>query len=163
MLNADSTMLTYSYPLFAQVDCLTSHEILLGLYYQKLTKIGTRIRYYINYFMCDVINHPCLNSHDGLVVEVLTGISTCIWVFCADTCPSSILVYLISMSLKVTRSLLYLKIRTIPKLKWFFARWGRVTHLCVSKLTSIASDNGLSPERRQAIIWNNAGILLIGP
>ena len=41
--------------------------------------------------------------------------------------------------------------------------WGRVTHLCVSKLTSIASDNGLSPGRRQAIIWNNAGILLIGP
>ena len=40
--------------------------------------------------------------------------------------------------------------------------WGRVTHLCVSKLTSIASDNGLSPGRRQAIIWSNAGILLIG-
>ena len=41
--------------------------------------------------------------------------------------------------------------------------WGRVTHLCVSKLTSISSDNGLSPGRRQAIIWNDAGILLIGP
>ena len=41
--------------------------------------------------------------------------------------------------------------------------WGRVTHLCVSKLTSIASDNGLSPGRRQAIIWTNAEILLIGP
>ena len=41
--------------------------------------------------------------------------------------------------------------------------WGRVTHLCVSKLTSIASDNGLSPGWRQAIIWNNARILLIGP
>ena len=41
--------------------------------------------------------------------------------------------------------------------------WGRVTHLCVSKITSIASDNGLSPGRRQVIIWNNAGILLIGP
>ena len=40
--------------------------------------------------------------------------------------------------------------------------WGRVTHICVSKLTIIGSDNGLSPERRQAIIWNNAGILLIG-
>ena len=41
--------------------------------------------------------------------------------------------------------------------------WGQVTHLCVNKLTSIASDNGLPPERRQAIIWNSAGILLIGP
>ena len=39
--------------------------------------------------------------------------------------------------------------------------WGRVTHICVSKLTIIGSDNGLSPCRRQAIIWTNAGILLI--
>ena len=38
---------------------------------------------------------------------------------------------------------------------------GRVTHICVSKLTIIGSDNGLSPRRRQAIIWSNAGILLI--
>ena len=41
--------------------------------------------------------------------------------------------------------------------------WGRVTHICVSKLIIIGSDNGLSPHRRQAIIWTNAGILLIGP
>ena len=40
--------------------------------------------------------------------------------------------------------------------------WGRATHIYVSKLTIIASDNGLSPGRRQAIIWNNAGILSIG-
>ena len=30
--------------------------------------------------------------------------------------------------------------------------WGRVTHICVRKLTIIGSDNGLSPGRRQAII-----------
>ena len=30
-------------------------------------------------------------------------------------------------------------------------------------LTIIGSDNGLSPGRRQAIIWTNAGILLIAP
>ena len=41
--------------------------------------------------------------------------------------------------------------------------WGRVTHICVVKLTIIGSDNGLSPGRRQAIIWTNAGILLMGP
>ena len=58
--------------------------------------------------------------------------------------------------------------------------WGRVTHICVSDLTSIGSDNGLSSgrrqaiirnnadnglarTRRQAIIWTNAGILLIRP
>ena len=38
---------------------------------------------------------------------------------------------------------------------------GRVTHICVSDLTSIGSDNGLSPGRRQAIIRTNAWILLI--
>ena len=42
-------------------------------------------------------------------------------------------------------------------------RWDRVTHICVRKLTTIGSDNGLSPARRQANIWTNAGILLIGP
>ena len=41
--------------------------------------------------------------------------------------------------------------------------WGRVTHICVGKLSIIGSDNGLSPGRRQAIIWTNAGILFIGP
>ena len=41
--------------------------------------------------------------------------------------------------------------------------WGRVTHICVNELTIIGSDNGLSPCRRQAIIWTNARILLIGP
>ena len=41
--------------------------------------------------------------------------------------------------------------------------WGRVTHICVGNLTIIGPDNGLSPGRRQAIIWTNDGILLIGP
>ena len=40
--------------------------------------------------------------------------------------------------------------------------WGRVTHICVSKQTVVGSDYGLSPARRQAIIWTNARILLIG-
>ena len=38
-----------------------------------------------------------------------------------------------------------------------------MTHICVSKLTIIGPNNGLSPGRRQAIIWTNGGILLIGP
>ena len=46
---------------------------------------------------------------------------------------------------------------------WYgdLTHWGRVTHICVDKLTIIGSDNGLSPEQRQAIIWTNAGIFLI--
>ena len=36
-----------------------------------------------------------------------------------------------------------------------WTHWGWVTHICVSKLTIIGSDNnGLSPGQRQAIIWN---------
>ena len=35
--------------------------------------------------------------------------------------------------------------------------------MCVTKLISIGLDNGLSPGRRQAIIWINAEILLIPP
>ena len=38
-----------------------------------------------------------------------------------------------------------------------------MTHICVGKLTNIGSDNGLSPGRRQVIVWTNAAILLIGP
>ena len=48
------------------------------------------------------------------------------------------------------------KIHKIP-----LTHWGRVTHICVGNLTIIGPDNGLSPGRRQAIIWTNAGILLI--
>ena len=39
----------------------------------------------------------------------------------------------------------------------------RVTHICVCNLTIIGPDNGLSPGRRQAIIWTSAGLLQTGP
>ena len=42
-------------------------------------------------------------------------------------------------------------------------QWGPVIHICISKLTILGSDNGLSPGWHQAIIWSNTGILLIGP
>ena len=35
--------------------------------------------------------------------------------------------------------------------------WCQVTHICLSELTIIGSDNGLVPNRRQAIIWTNDG------
>ena len=38
-----------------------------------------------------------------------------------------------------------------------------MAHICARKLTTIDSDNGVSPDRHQAIIWTNAGMLLIGP
>ena len=36
-----------------------------------------------------------------------------------------------------------------------------MTHTCIGNLTIIGPDNGLSPGRRQAIIWTNDGILLV--
>ena len=55
------------------------------------------------------------------------------------------------------------RLELCPVYPEFKTHWGRVTHISVGKLTNIGSDNGLSPGRRQAIIWTNTGILLIGP
>ena len=62
-------------------------------------------------------------------------------------------------------SLLSCGINFIVSVKQFvqLTNGGRVTHICVNKLTIIVSDNGLSPGRHQAFIWTNAGILLNGP
>ena len=51
----------------------------------------------------------------------------------------------------------------ILKITLVTPHWGRVTHICISKLTITGSDNGLSSGRRQTIIWTNAGILLFEP
>ena len=42
---------------------------------------------------------------------------------------------------------------TFMKLNLLLTHWGRVTHICVSKLSVTGSDNDLSLDRRQAIIW----------
>ena len=74
-----------------------------------------------------------------------------------------------AMSLYVTdiRKMYHKLLRNIHMVHIYYflwlTHWGRVRHICVSKLSIIGSDNGLSPGRRQAIIRNNAGILLIGP
>ena len=54
-------------------------------------------------------------------------------------------------------------LRHIPCTLANLTHWGRVTYISISKPTIIGSDNGLSPDRRQAIIWTNAGLLLMGP
>ena len=53
----------------------------------------------------------------------------------------------------------YIMRNTIPHGSTLY-RWGRMTHISVSKITIIGSENALSPDRRQAIIGANAGILL---
>ena len=54
---------------------------------------------------------------------------------------------LLDMSLKITHS----------------RQQGPMRYICISNLTIIGSNNGLSPDRRQSIIWTSAGILFIGP
>ena len=61
-----------------------------------------------------------------------------------------------------SRGWLRYQLQVDPIPQWSFTHWGRVTHICVGKLIIIGSDSGLSPDRRQVIIWTNAGILLIG-
>ena len=39
--------------------------------------------------------------------------------------------------------------------------WDRVTHIYIRNLSIISSNNGLSPVRRQAIIWTNGWIFVI--
>ena len=51
--------------------------------------------------------------------------------------------------------------RIFSRAKDLLTHWGRVRHICINKIAIIGSHNGLSPGRRQAIIWTNAGILLI--
>ena len=51
----------------------------------------------------------------------------------------------------------------LQQMKMLLNHWGRVMHICVSNLTIIGSDKGLSPGKCLAIIWTNAKILFIGP
>ena len=54
---------------------------------------------------------------------------------------------------------LWNRLMFIMEILILLTHWGQVTHIWVSKLAIIGSYNGLSPERRQAIIWTNAGTL----
>ena len=61
-----------------------------------------------------------------------------------------------------TRTFKVFHIMGFMNLKLYWTHWGRVMHICVSKLTINGSGNSLSPCWHQAIIWINAGILVIG-
>ena len=58
--------------------------------------------------------------------------------------------------IKMVVTLISISVNQLP-------HWSRVTHICINNQTIIGSDNSLSPDWRQAIIWTSAGILLIGP
>ena len=95
-----------------------------------------------------------------------------LWVKNVDLCPAAIIVaqYVTSCHIGPRNNgtrlyvILYGYVTMwLPKMAVFgkLTHWGRVTHICVSKLTIVGSDNGLSPGRCQAIICTNDGVLLI--
>ena len=67
--------------------------------------------------------------------------------------------YILDIRLKITDLILQPHLGGSNEL----SHWGWVMNICISKLTIIGSDNGLSPCRRQAIIWTNAAIFTIRP
>ena len=60
-------------------------------------------------------------------------------------------------------SITYAAFENAITLLFMLTHWDRVTHICVDTLTIIGSYNRYSPGRRQAIVWTNAGRLLIRP
>ena len=77
------------------------------------------------------------------------------------------LVWLITFQNKSYMSVATREVNPLAYVGWVgemsLTHWGRVSHICTGNLTIICSDNGLVPVWHQAIIWTNAGILLIGP
>ena len=106
-----------------------------------------------------VVYHGC-NHSNSLVTDTLSSVSLIIVYFMAALIAQYLcyVIWYLGFYLSLCKYGLTKYIVSIPSL----THWGRVTHICVSKLTIIGSDNGLSPGRRQAIIWTNAGIMLIG-
>ena len=70
---------------------------------------------------------------------------------------------IVNWILVLTFELLFAKCQPFCSCLNVLTHWGRVTQMYVGILSITGSDNGLLPGRCQAIIWTNAGILLIGP
>ena len=87
----------------------------------------------------DLITNPCLDLSEPILLKGFP----CVW-------GSADRDFVLNGMNYPTKTRFVLIVKT---------HWGRVTHICVSNLTIIVSDNGLSPGRRQAIILPNAGIV----
>ena len=114
-------------------------------------------------FVRGIHRWPVDSPHKGPVTRIFFHLMTPSW----DTTllPEPLLAYC-QLDFRKQASLKFLSMQDIFSRKYMSNNickilYSRVTHIRVSKLTIIGSDNGLSPGRRQAIIWTNAGILLI--
>ena len=86
------------------------------------------------------------------------------WLVLSETILWQWQLFHVSFSLQVSERLTFKFVSTLCLLyDMILTHWGQVMHICVSKIIIIGSDNGLSHGRCQAIIWSNAGILLIEP
>ena len=152
----------------------TSHESFTSgclAYYWKWIIRMTISRHHFNGLMQERHNsianalELCLSSTNPSIYHIELGFiliqyhgCPISWMYLTDkVCASDKIYQLIQLSKQDV--CIWSLIKVIPV---DLTHWGRVTHICVSKLTIIASDDGLSPGRRQAIIWTSAGILLIG-
>ena len=135
------------------------HDCLLNRLFRHRSKKTSKLRVT---GLCEG-NSPMTSQfpHKGPVTRIFFPFDDVIM----DTCPSSR-----SLAKQKRGSALSMRlIHIFDNINMFYSsltitlltHWGRVTHICVSELTIIGSDNGLSPGRRQAIIWKNAGVLLI--
>ena len=98
-----------------------------------------------------------------LIILIYSVLGILIWnAFCVGTLSNSFSLEPLAFNNLVYQSLLFDSELSSTTERYSTHR-GWVTHICVGKLTIIGSDNGLLPGWRQAIIWTNAGILLIGP
>ena len=124
--------------------------------------------------------YPCcslLKNYNLIRSQFCTCDDSCVVLACTNRCPDWIIRIKITTKIISKRNLDYKTINPLwneplgSVYNWWaewegtvkLTHWGRITHICVGKLTTIGSDNGLSPGRRQAIIWTNAWILLIRP
>ena len=122
----------------------------------------TGIALHINVSCAEYVNHGrqvvdlvLQEWPQHLKVKGLSRLETC-FTYCLNN-------YTVHVLINIWRVIYSLP--SISALNWLkylsLTYWGRVTLICVGKLIIIGSDNGLSPSRRQAMIWTNAGILLI--
>ena len=122
---------------------------------------------------------PCHDETHRLTVSIYQSKSTPIWAsICTDLAPhlnwfrlTYVLIFIgiwVDLWWQLCLSCQQLFCRVVDPINisvscQYLTHWGRVMHICIGKLTIIDSDNGLSPVRRQTIIWTNDGMLLIWP
>ena len=92
--------------------------------------------------------------------------SACLWMSCKYLLPYSIISDLTEWKFALTKMLVRCSAWSLVTKSHRPDRHRALTRvmlICISILTIIGSDNGLSSSQHQAIIGTNAGILLLGP